>query len=112
MRGDVGYDGITGAMKVAHACEGLGIDIEFHGAGPVQRQCMAATRNTNYYEMGLIHPKAPASHAGDLHRLRGQPDRGRLQRATCRAAGSRDSVSQIDWDWVEHHRTGLVVYEP
>ena len=34
VRGDVGYDGITGVMKVAHACEGLGVDIEFHGAGP------------------------------------------------------------------------------
>ena len=58
VRGDIGYDGITGAMKVAHACEGLGVDVEFHGAGPVQRQCMAAVRNTNYYEMGLLHPKA------------------------------------------------------
>ena len=57
VRGDVGYDGITGVMKVAHACEGLGLDIEFHGPGPAQRQCMAAVRNTNYYEMGLVHPK-------------------------------------------------------
>ena len=70
VRGDVGYDGITGVMKLAHACEGLGLDIEFHGPGPAQRQCMAAVRNTNYYEMGLVHPKAPASHLErPLHRL-------------------------------------------
>ena len=34
LRGDVGYDGITGVMKLAHAAEGLGLDIEFHGPGP------------------------------------------------------------------------------
>ena len=57
LRGDVGYDGITGVIKLAHAAEGLGIDIEFHGPGPAQRHCMTAIRNTNYYEMGLVHPK-------------------------------------------------------
>ncbi len=61
LRGDVGYDGITGVMKLAHAAESLGLDIEFHGPGPAQRQCMAAVRNTNYYEMGLVHPHAPQS---------------------------------------------------
>ncbi len=67
VRGDVGYDGITGVMKLAHACEALGLDIEMHGPGPAQRQCMAAIRNTNYYEMGLLHPKAPASHPEHLY---------------------------------------------
>lgn len=62
VRGDVHYDGITGVMKLAHAAEGLGIDIEFHGGGPAQRHCMSSIRNTNYYEMGLLHPKAPCSH--------------------------------------------------
>ena len=110
-RGDVGYDGITGAMKVAHACEGLGIDIEFHGAGPVQRQCMAATRNTNYYEMGLIHPKAPASYAGIYidyeDSLTAVDSEGHVSVPQGPGIGV-----QIDWDWVEHHRTATVVYEP
>jgi L-alanine-DL-glutamate epimerase-like enolase superfamily enzyme len=61
LRGDVHYDGITGVMKLAHAAEGLGMDIEFHGAGPAQRHCMTAIRNTNYYEMGLLHPRGPSS---------------------------------------------------
>lgn len=56
LRGDVGYDGITGVMKLAHAAEGLGIDIEMHGPGPAQRHCMTSIRNTNYYEMGLVNP--------------------------------------------------------
>ncbi len=56
LRGDVGYDGITGVMKLAHAAEGLGLDIEMHGPGPAQRHVMTSLRNTNYYEMGLLHP--------------------------------------------------------
>ncbi len=48
--------GITGAMKVAHAAEGFGLDVEFHGGGLAHRHCIAAVRNTNYYELGLLHP--------------------------------------------------------
>ena len=33
------------------------MDVELHIAGPAQRQCMAAMRNSNFYEMGLVHPK-------------------------------------------------------
>lgn len=58
LRADPEYDGgITGALKIAHASEGLGLDVEFHAPGPAQRHLMSATRNTNYYEMGLVHPK-------------------------------------------------------
>lgn len=67
MRGDIGYDGITGVMKLAHACEAIGMDIEFHGPGPAARHCMAAIRNTNYYEMGLVHPKAPSSSIAPIY---------------------------------------------
>ena len=57
-RADPEYDGgITGAMKIAHAAEGFGMDVELHIAGPAQRQCMAAMRNSNFYEMGLVHPR-------------------------------------------------------
>jgi L-alanine-DL-glutamate epimerase-like enolase superfamily enzyme len=112
VRGDIGYDGITGVMKLAHACEALGIDIEFHGPGPAQRQCMAAVRNTNYYEMGLIHPKAPGS--GDVPLYKDG------YRDALDAVDSRGHVPipqgpglgvEIDWDWVEKHRTGLIEYK-
>ena len=57
-RADPEYDGgITGTMKIAHAAEGFGMDLELHIAGPAQRHCMAAIRNSNYYEMGLLHPE-------------------------------------------------------
>ena len=58
VRVDPDYDaGFTGAMKIAHAAEGFGLDVEIHSPGPAQRHMMAAIRNTNYYEMALIHPK-------------------------------------------------------
>ena len=58
VRADPEYDaGITGAMKIAHVTEGFGLDVEFHAPGPAQRHCIAATRNANYYEMALVHPK-------------------------------------------------------
>lgn len=62
-RADVEWDGgITGAMKIARAAEGLGIDVAFHLANPATRHCMAATRNSNYYELGLIHPDSKRPH--------------------------------------------------
>ena len=57
--------GITGVMKTAHAAESIGIDLEVHASGPAQRHCMAAIRNTNYYELGLLDPES-----GNV----GQPD--------------------------------------
>jgi L-alanine-DL-glutamate epimerase-like enolase superfamily enzyme len=59
VRADAEYDGgITGALKIAHATEGLGLDVELHTPGPAQRQLMASLRNTNYYEMSFVHPKS------------------------------------------------------
>ena len=57
LRADPEYDmGITGCMKLAHIAEGFGIDVEIHAAGPAHRHCMAAIRNTNFYELALVGP--------------------------------------------------------
>ena len=49
LRTDPDYDmGITGAMKIAHLAEAFGLDCEYHAAGPSQRHCMAAIRNSNW----------------------------------------------------------------
>ena len=54
---DPEYDlGITGAMKIAHFCEAMGIDLQLHAAGPAQRLCMSAIRQTHMYEMALVGP--------------------------------------------------------
>jgi len=57
LRADPEYDGgITGVMKHAHLAEAFGLDVELHGAGAAQRHCMAAIRNTNFYELSLVAP--------------------------------------------------------
>lgn len=57
---DPEYDmGITGAMKIAHFGEAVGVDVQLHACGPAHRACMAAMRNTHFYEMALIGPDMP-----------------------------------------------------
>ena len=57
VRADADLDGgITGAMKIAHAAEGFGLDVELHGPGPAHRACMSAIRNSNFYELALSAP--------------------------------------------------------
>jgi L-alanine-DL-glutamate epimerase-like enolase superfamily enzyme len=57
---DPEYDlGITGAIKIAHLCEAFGLDVQFHACGPAHRACVAAVRNTHFYEMALIGPGMP-----------------------------------------------------
>lgn len=111
LRGDIGYDGITGVIKLAHAAEALGIDIEFHGPGPAQRQCMAAIRNTNYYELGLVHPKAPSSHSENLYvdysdALDAIDSKGHVPVPQGPGLGV-----DINWDWVQAHETERRVFD-
>ena len=59
-RADPDYDGgLTGSHKVAVAAEGLGMDAEIHSCGPVMRHLMSACRNSNFYEVNLVHPDCP-----------------------------------------------------
>ena len=58
LRADPEYDlGITGVMKTAALAEAFGMDVEPHSCGPAHRHCMSAIRNSNFYELALIHPK-------------------------------------------------------
>ena len=114
VRADVDYDGgITGVMKLAHAAEGFGLDCEIHAPGPAPRHCMAAIRNTNYYELGLVHPKLArgegrrAIYASDYSDgLDSVDSRGHVPVPSDPGLGVT-----IDWDWVKKHETGKVVYE-
>jgi L-alanine-DL-glutamate epimerase-like enolase superfamily enzyme len=57
---DPEYDmGITGAMKIAHFGEAVGIDVQMHACGPAHRAVVAAMRNTHFYELALIGPGMP-----------------------------------------------------
>ena len=57
VRADPDFDiGITGTMKIARFAEALGLDVELHAPGPAHRHCMAAIRNTNFYELSMVGP--------------------------------------------------------
>jgi L-alanine-DL-glutamate epimerase-like enolase superfamily enzyme len=62
--------------------------------------------------MGLIHPKAPASHNPYLFKgdyrdaLDAVDDKGHVPIPQGPGLGV-----EIDWAWVEKHRTGVLTYE-
>jgi len=109
---DATYDGgITGLMKIAHAVEGFGLDVAIHAPGPAHRHCFASVRNCNWYEMGLVHPKlkttkAPIFKNGYTDDLDSVDENGEVSVPQGPGLGV-----EIDWDWVEVHQTGKVVYE-
>ena len=106
-RGDPDYDGgITGCHKLAYAAEGLGMDIEVHSCGPAMRHLMAACRNSNYYEVNLVHPKA--DNAWSLPIYQG----GYSDQLDCVDADGCVSVPDgpglgMAYDWAEIERTAL-----
>lgn len=109
LRGDLGYDGITGVMKLAHAAEGLGIDIEMHGPSPASRHCMTSIRNTNFYEMGLVHPKNKGTfstiYTDYRDGLDAIDDKGCVYAPTGPGLGAT-----LDWDYINKHKTAEAKY--
>ena len=111
VRADADYDGgITGVLTIAHAAEGFGLDCEIHAPGPAHRQCMAALRNTNYYELGLVHPRirrkdAPIYQGDYSDELDAIDARGHVPVPRGPGLGVT-----IDWEWVKAHEVGLVEY--
>ena len=110
LRGDVNYDGISGVMKLAHAAEGLGLDVEMHGAGPAQRHVMTAMRNTNYYEMALVHPKAPGTFTNVFTDYADGLDV--IDKKGCVYAHEGPGMGvTLDWDYINAHRTDYIKVE-
>lgn len=112
IRADAYYDGgITGLMKIAHAAEGLGMDVEIHAPGPTHRHCMAAIRNTNYYELGLVHPgiksnRPPIFADGYSDDLDAVDSRGHVPVPQGPGLGVT-----LDWDYIRRNESGRVIYE-
>jgi L-alanine-DL-glutamate epimerase-like enolase superfamily enzyme len=70
-----------------------------------------AVRNTNYYEMGLIHPKAPASHDSHLYRDGYRDTLDAIDSDGCVPVPQGPGLGvEIDRDWVARSRTALVTY--
>ncbi|MGI6367802.1 MAG: enolase C-terminal domain-like protein [Anaerolineae bacterium] len=109
LRGDVGYDGITGVVKLAHAAEGLGLDIEMHGPGPAQRHLMSSVRNTNYYEMGLLHPCNAGTFGPGYTDYADGFDAVDAQGCVYVPQGPGLGVT-LDWDYIHAHTTAHLCY--
>ncbi|MCC6196112.1 MAG: mandelate racemase [Burkholderiales bacterium] len=112
LRVDPEYDmGITGALKIAHFAEALGLDVEIHGCGPAHRHLMSALRNSNYYEVALLGPDCP--NAVPPVYACGYSDQIDCVDATGTVAvptGPGLGVT-YDWDYIARHRLGLHVFE-
>lgn len=114
LRADPELDmGITGVMKTAHAAEALGLDLEVHAAGPAQRHCMAAIRNTNYYELGLLDPELgnpvmPPVYAGDY-----VEDLTAVDAADgCVSVPDGPGLGvEYDWEWITAHAVATHVVD-
>ncbi len=112
LRADPEYDlGITGALKIAHLAEALGIDVEIHAAGPAHRHLIAALRNTKYYELALVGPGArnplPPVYACDY-----SDDLEAVDADGCFPVPEGPGLGVVyDWDWIATHRTRLHVFE-
>ncbi|MFD1572007.1 enolase C-terminal domain-like protein [Halorubrum laminariae] len=113
-RADPEWDGgITGAMKIARAAEGLGVDIEYHLAGPAQRHCMAATRNSNFYELGLVHPTSKNPHSEYPVYQNGYTDRidSIDEDGTVGVPDGPGLGVEYDWEYVNENLVERAVYE-
>ena len=102
--------GITGVMKLAHAAEGFGLDVELHGGGIAHRHIMASLRNTNYYELGLVHPnirttKPPIVPALYTDQLENIGEGG----CVVVPQGAGLGVA-LDWDWIKAHTVDTVKF--
>jgi L-alanine-DL-glutamate epimerase-like enolase superfamily enzyme len=96
--------GITGTMKIAAASEGFGLDVELHGPSPAHRHIMSAIRNTNFFELGLVHPlvkstKPPVYGGGYNDDLDGIDSEGNVFAPEGPGLGV-----PLDWDWINAHK--------
>ena len=110
---DPEYDmGITGALKIAHFCQALGLDIQYHACGPAHRAIMAATPNTHFYEMALVGPDmsntVPPVYACGYS---DQPQNLGADGCVPVPDGSGLGVT-YDWDVIERNRVSHVVFGP
>ena len=100
--------GITGAMKIFHASESVGLDVETHGPDPAHRHLMSAVRNTNYYELGLVHPKVRSTKPPIW--VNYSDDLDTVDENGCVFAPTGHGIGvPLDWDWINAHKTGTRV---
>ncbi len=111
VRGDAHYDsGITGVMKICHAAEGFGLDVELHVGYAPHMHIMSAIRNANYLEFGLFHPRVKAAFppifTEDIaHSIDDADENGCVEAPDGLGLGVK-----YDWDYINAHKTDGAVY--
>jgi len=112
LRSDPEYDmGLTGGQKIHHLAEGFGVDVEVHACGPAHRHLMAASRNSNFYEVALVGPDcpnavAPVYQCGYSDQLDCIDSDGMVDVPDAPGLGV-----QYDWDFITSHQTGQIIYD-
>jgi L-alanine-DL-glutamate epimerase-like enolase superfamily enzyme len=72
---------------------------------------MAALRNSNYYEMALVHPKVPSTNA-DLYTDGYDDSLEAVDANGCVDVPQGPGLGvSYNWELIERNRTGLVVFE-
>jgi len=108
---DPEYDlGITGAMKIAHFCEALGLDVQMHACGPAHRAVIAALRNTHFYEMALMGPGMP-NLVPPVYTCGYSDQPLDLGADGCVPVPDGPGLGvRYDWDYIERNRTAFLVF--
>lgn len=110
VRADPDFDmGITGTMKIAHLAEALGLDVELHAPGPVQRACMSAIRNSNFYEMSMVGPSR-GCFTGHFYTCGYSDELDAIEKDGCVTVPERPGLG-VDYDWNYIEAQTLELYE-
>jgi len=112
LRSDPEYDmGLTGGQKIHHLAESFGVDVEVHACGPAHRHLMAASRNSNFYEVALVGPDcpnavAPVYQCGYSDQLDCIDSDGMVDVPDAPGLGV-----QYDWDFIRSRQTAQIIYK-
>jgi len=112
VRADPEYDlGITGTIKIAHLAESFGLDVEVHASGPAHRHCMAAIRNSNFYEVALVGPRC-ANAMPPVYKCGYSDELDAVGADGCFPVPDGPGLGvDYDWDFIDRHHTRVHVYE-
>jgi len=108
---DPEYDlGITGAMKIAHFCEALGLDLQLHACGPAHRAVISALRNTHFYEMALMGPGMPNAIPPVYTNGYSDQSEDLASDGTVPVPSGPGLGVEYDWGYIEKNRTAQFIF--
>ncbi len=103
--------GITGVMKIAALAEAHGLDVELHGGGLAHRHIMAALRNTNYYELGLVHPNVSNTKAPIYPERRWLDELDSVDANGCVDVPEGPGLGvALDWDYINAQKIDEIIF--